>query len=342
MDVATEVPGLRSMNLPTKPDCPIKYTITTVSTSDEPASNTILVVFVNGLGLPQASWQPALQLLRADLASNSSSPLPPSSAGTRYLVYAVTYDRYGQGLSQPQDGAKPGPHDMLDAVEDLSAFLDGVKSLHLPGNKPIRLFLVAHSIGVPLSRLYAERHPGAVAALLALDSNMANNDFVSIYPDPDSAGFDPQRDLPSDTTPEQLRAARQFAQAMFHPTAPNGENLNRSTLPSLLPLSDGPVLIGDNGGSSSDEGKLLLQVAGHDPETFAEESLKVSPRGLTERYVQPAWERYNEGLLSIAGEPAGRRVIVAPRCGHFIQKNNPRFVADEVIAMLKALCDGKA
>ncbi|KAK7909162.1 alpha/beta-hydrolase [Apiospora marii] len=337
MDVAPEVPGLRSMNLSTKPDCPIKYTITTLNSSDEPQSNTILIVFINGLGLPQASWQPTLRLLQADLAAASSS------AGTRYPgIHAVTYDRYGQGLSQPPHGAKPAPHDLLDAVSDLSAFLDGVKSFHLPENNSTRLFLVAHSIGVPLSRLYAERHPGSVAALLVLDSNMANNDFVSLFPDPDTPSFDPQRDLPPDTTPDQLRAARRFAQAMFHPSAPNGENLDRSTLPALLPLSDGPILIGD---SSNEEGKppLLLQVVGHDPETFAEESLKVSPRGLTERYVQPAWERYNEGLLAIGGAAAGsRKVVIAPGCGHFIQKNNPRFVADEVIAMVKVLCDGRA
>ncbi|KAK7960520.1 hypothetical protein PG996_011166 [Apiospora saccharicola] len=335
MDVAPEIPGLRSMTLPTKPDCPFKYTFTTVSTSDEPPSHTILVVFVNGLGLPQASWQPTLQLLQADLAA-SPSPLPLPSTGTKYVVHAVTYDRYGQGLSQPQHGAKPAPHDMLDAAQDLSAFIDGIKSGHLPGNKNVRMFLVAHSIGVPLARLFIERYPGSVAALLALDSNMANNDFVSLFPDPESPSFDPQRDLPSDTTLDQLRAARQFAQVMFHPAAPNGENLDRSTLPTLLPLRDGPVIVGDG------DGKLLLQVAGHDPETFAVESLKVSPRGLTERYVQPAWEKYNEGLLSIAGEPTGRKVIIAPGCGHFIQKNNPRFVADEVIAMLKTLCGGRA
>lgn len=337
MDIAPELPGLRSITLPAKLDCPFKYTFTTLSTSGEPPSNnTVLIVFVNGLGLPQAAWHPTLQLLQADLAASLS---PLSSAGGRNVVHAVTYDRYGQGLSQPLHGAKPAPHDMLDAVSDLSAFLDGIKSLHLPDNKSTTplLFLVAHSIGVPLSRLFAERHPGTVAALLALDSNMANNDFVSLFPDPDSPTFDPQRDLPADTTPAQLRAARQFARAMFHPSAPNAENLDRSTLPTLLPRSIGPVLVGDG---RNEDGKLLLQVAGHDPETFAEESLKVSPRGLTERYVQPAWEKYNEGLLSIVGTNEGQKVVIAPRCGHFIQKNNPRFVADGVASMLKTLCGG--
>ncbi|KAK8076127.1 hypothetical protein PG994_003399 [Apiospora phragmitis] len=300
MDEAPEISGLRSMTLSTKPDCPIKYTFTALGTSDKP-SKAILIVFVNGLGLPQASWQPTLQLLQTDLAT-SPSPLLSSAGSSSYAVTAATYDRYGQGLSQPLHGAKPAPHDMLDAVEDLSAVIDGLKFLHhLPDNKTTtttQLFLVAHSLGVPLSRLFAERHPGAVAALLALDSNMASNDFVSLFPDPDcDPAFGPQRDLPADTTLEQLRSARAFARAMFHPAAPNAENLDRRTLPALLPRSDTPILIGGGG-----DGKLFLRVAGHDPETFADESLKVWPRGLTERYVQPAWDEYNEGLLSIVGE----------------------------------------
>ncbi|KAK8022625.1 alpha/beta-hydrolase [Apiospora rasikravindrae] len=323
MDETPEIPGLRSMILPTKPDCPIKYTFTTLSASDEPPTETILIVFVNGLGLSQASWQPTLQLLQADLATSPSPLSPSASSSTRYTITATTYDRYAQGLSQPLAGAKPVPHDMLDAVADLSAFLTGLQSLH--SKPPTRLFLASHSLGVPLARLFAEHHPGLVSALLILDSNMANNDFVSLGT------------CPPDTTLAQLRSARDFARSMFHPAAPNAENLDRSTLPALLPRSDGPVLIGNG------RGKMLLRVTGHDPETFADESLKVWPRGLTERYVQPAWDEYNEGLLAIAGgDPTadGRRVVIAPHSGHFIQRNNPRFVADQVLELLKMLCGG--
>ncbi|KAK8117850.1 uncharacterized protein PG998_006131 [Apiospora kogelbergensis] len=350
MDETPEIPDLRSMALPNKPDCPIKYTFRSLSPSNESLSEAILIVFVNGLGLPQSSWQPTLQLLRADLAG-SPPPLPSPSSSTggddsyAVAVTAATYDRYGQGLSQPlPPGAKPVSHDMLDAARDLTAFIDGVKSQHLTHlvscGKPIHLFLVAHSLGVPLARLYAEHHAAEapISALLVLDSNMANNDFVSLFPDPEDPGFDPGRDLPADTSIEQLQSARAFARAMFHPAAPNGENLDRTALPALLPQSDGPVLLGDD----NTGGKLLLQVTGHDPETFAAESLKVWPRGLTERYVQPVWEKYNEGLLCIAGsEPAASGgVVTAPNSGHFIQKNNPRFVADEVVALLRRICRG--
>ncbi|KAK8007014.1 acyl-CoA N-acyltransferase [Apiospora arundinis] len=344
MDETPEIPDLRSIVLPTKPDCPIKYTFTTLGTSDGSPSEAILIVFVNGLGLPQSSWQPTLQLLRTDLASSVGG------GEGKHVVAAATYDRYGQGLSQPlpSGAAEPVPHDMPDAVADLSAFIDGLKSQHLAHfvfrRKPVRLFLVAHSLGVPLARLFAGRHRQhyPLAALLALDSNMANNDFVSLFPDPGTAEFDPERDLPADTTLEQLRSARAFARAMFHPAAPNAENLDRSTLPTLLPRSDGPVLSGDS--RVGNGGKLLLRVAGHDPKSFAEESLKVWPRGLTERYVQPGWEKYNEGLLGIAGDGPGTRgeVVIAPQCGHFIQKNNPRFVADEIIGLLKRLYGGES
>ena len=125
MDEAPEVPDLRSMNLPTKPERPIKYTFRSLSPLNEPPSKAIHIVFVNGLGLPQSSRQSTLQLLQADFAREPSfllpSPLPSPDGGDSshaVAVTAATYDRYGQGFSQPlPDGAKPRTHDMLDAVE---------------------------------------------------------------------------------------------------------------------------------------------------------------------------------------------------------------------------------
>lgn len=320
-----EIPNLQSLGIPTKIDCPIKYTFTDLVAPAHDQHNAVLVVFVNGLGLPQAFWQPCLQLIQTHLDT-----LVKSSAG--HGIFTTTYDRYGQGHSQPTGGAKPFTHDMLDAVKDLGVFLDVVKSHYLARFRSVKLFFVAHSIGVPLARLFCQHHPGTLSAMLLLDSNMANSDFVSLYPDDKNFSQD---NPPPECTLEQLRAARAFAQKMFHPSAPNAENLDRSTLPSLLPLSDGPRLRGAGRG-----GTMLLRVVGHDPEAFIEESAKLVPRGLTEHYVQPAWHAYNNGLLKIAenDDSARAQVLFAPGCGHFIQRDNPAFVARQVMEMLKLLC----
>jgi pimeloyl-ACP methyl ester carboxylesterase len=145
-------------------------------------------------------------------------------------------------------------------------------------------------------------------------------------PDPDAPTFTPEHDLPYDTTIEQLRWTRENYRKMFHPDTPNPEGLDRSNLASLLPMADSPELVGP------DKLPVLLTVVGHDPHTFAEESLRISTRGLTEHYLQPAWHTYNEGLLKIGQTVKG--VVTAERSGHFVQRDNPQCVVDEAMDLL--------
>lgn len=296
----------------------LAYNFTQLVPGVQETNSIVLVVFVNGLGLPQASWQTVIDMLKLDLQSDSSRFQKP--------VALFTYDRDGQGLSRAAGGSMPKPHDLTSAAQELDSMIDYVKKTHLSTPSNIEILLAAHSIGVPLARLYCQQHTQTVTALLALDSNMSNTDFVSLMPDPDSSDFNADKSLPADTTIEQLRWTRENYRKMFHPSAPNPESLDRSNLAVLLPRPDSPALIGPDGHP------VLLTVVGHDPAAFAIESLKISTKGLTEDYMQPAWSQYNEGLLQIGDTIKG--VVIADGSAHFVQRDNPRCVADEIVELL--------
>jgi pimeloyl-ACP methyl ester carboxylesterase len=55
------------------------------------------------------------------------------------------------------------------------------------------------------------------------------------------------------------------------------------------------------------------------------------PRSATYNYAHPHWVKYNEGLATLA---EGGVLKIAPGCGHFVQKDNPAFVAAELDSIL--------
>jgi hypothetical protein len=59
-----------------------------------------------------------------------------------------------------------------------------------------------------------------------------------------------------------------------------------------------------------------------------------TPKTLTMTYANPAWQRYNEGLTRITDEGKAIGPIIALNCGHFTQKDGPRFVSDEMVSLL--------
>lgn len=188
--------------------------------------------------------------------------------------------------------------------------------------------LVGNSIGCPLARLYAHEYPNTVAALLLLDSNIANTDFVSVFPDPDAEGFDPAT-LPPDITADLLRATRASVRKIFHPDVGSKEGLSRKNLPTLLPASDGPILKGPNGHGP------FVTVVGHDFQTFADESTNIGwSKSVTMAYLNPFWHKYNEGLVKITEGGRSKGPLQAPGSGHFVQKDNPAFVAQELDELL--------
>lgn len=257
------------ISLPSKAQAQIAYYI---SGPDGAKDQTpTLVVFINGLGLPAASWKSVISMVQA-----SDGPNKPQ---------ILTYDRFGQGATTARDpldeqpGKEPGyGHDFVDATKDLHELLQAVAP---QGSKPRYLVFVAASIGVHLARLYAQHHPGQVAALLILDSNIGNKEYSDLWPNAQAPGFDPKDVIADDCTLEQYLEAGARLRKTFNSDVKNPEGLDRRNVKNLLPESGAPKLVGPDGRG------LWLTVVSHDPETFADESLRIMkiPRSLSMRFT---------------------------------------------------------
>lgn len=247
----------------------------------------------------------------------------------------LSYDRYGQGQTSdrdPQDeGREEGHgHDCADAAEDLHHLIEAVaKERKSVGGKETQIILIANSIGCAIARLYAQKYP--VAALLLLDSIIANSDF-DFWPNPDKSSIRRPEDLPEEVTDEILRQQRAKFAAMFHPSVSNKEGLSRRNLAKLLPHSDNPML-------GTEENRPWVTVVGHDFDAFAEESLRTmaTPKSLSMRYSNPMWDAYNKGLARTTEVSRSKGPIQAKGCGHFIQRDDPNFVVDETLGLVDKL-----
>lgn len=310
---------LEYLALTTKPSAKISYNYYGPTGVASPA----LIVFLNGLGLPQAAWGPTIKSLQEN------------TQGTG-LPAILTYDRFGQGQTTDLDPADEGAadpthgHDCLEAVRDLRQLVSQIAKdkLEFSDLNSLPVVLVANSIGCALARLYAQEFPGTVAGLLLLDSVLANSDFMSVFPDPDAENFDAEN-LPSGITPEVLRTARERTRRIFHPDVGSKEGLSRKNLRDLLPASDSPVLQGPRG-------HPFVTVVGHDFETFAEHSARMGlPQALSMTYLNPYWHKYNEGLAKITELEKSKGPLLAPGSGHFIQQDGPGFVAQGLAELLE-------
>ncbi|KAI9696414.1 MAG: hypothetical protein M1836_005692 [Candelina mexicana] len=296
--------------LQTKPSAQVSHTY--VSGSDDIARRS-LIFFLNGLGLTKSFWIPVIASV---LQKRKPAGYPPMLA----------YDRYGQGSTtdaDPFDKEKETGegHDVTDAVTDLRQLISQIAYEKLA---------VAEGNVNNLELIFT--YPRTVAGVLFLDSIMANSDFVSMWPDPDATDFDASS-LPEGVTPEFCKETRAVYGKLFHPSVPNQENLIRNNLAQLLPFSDAPQLIGPR------EGTPLVTVVGHDPDYFAEDSLLKlgTPKVMSMHYTNPYWHRYNEGLIKITASHVAKGPVLAKGCGHFIQKDNPDFVANKLCKMLSRL-----
>ncbi|KAM0129574.1 hypothetical protein ACHAO1_008433 [Botrytis cinerea] len=242
----------------------------------------------------------------------------------------LTYDRYGQGATTSQDpadnipGKDPGyGHDLNDAVNDLHELIQ----VTVPTNP--KLLLVAASIGVHIARTYAHKYPATVEGLLFLDSNIGNAEATDLWPNPHTPDF-----IESDVWEMTVRWSNTLKRRTFNADVKSPEGLDRRNVLKLLPNPSSPKLQGLNGKGP------WLKIVGHDPYRFAEEMwrmLKI-PRSINMKYTQPAWQKYNEGLLNLTGaDRSVNEVLIAPGCGHFIQKDNPQFVATQLEDLLSRI-----
>lgn len=230
-----------------------------------------LLVFLNGMMLPAAGWKASID------------PLPHTQA---YLTYDRPGARDGLSPGLPPDA---GAHDILDVVAQLQEVL---KTLGINESTP--LIVAANSIGCPIARLFASspttKH--SIKAYLFLDSMVANSDYVSIFPDPTP-----------DENPE-VTQTRGLMKRMFHPSVPNGEKLDRRTIPQRLPMSDEPKL----------PGEPYVTVVGHDSKTFTENGAKVSAVLVPQRPFMSHRSRWSSlgwslGLLKSTSSPSGNPTI---------------------------------
>lgn len=305
----------KTIILPHKPGASIHYNFA------QGNNDNSLIVFLNGLMTDRTSW---IRVMAGIMRQRKTTP-----AGFPSLL---SYDRYGQGMTKdrdPQDeGREEGHgHDCADAAEDLHHLIEGVAKERMNVQEhDLRIILVANSIGCAIARIYAQEHP--VAALLFLDSIMANSDF-DLWPNPDTEVIRRPQDLPDKVTDEILREQRAKFAAIFHPSVSNKEGLSRRNLAKLLPHSDKPML-------GSEGNRPWLTVVGHDFDAFAEESLRTmgTPKSLSIMYSNPAWDAYNQGLVSITDKEQSKGSIQAKGCGHFIHRDDPNFVIDETLYLL--------
>ncbi|KAF7555487.1 hypothetical protein G7Z17_g2173 [Cylindrodendrum hubeiense] len=309
------------IRLKTKPTAQLAYSFTRATASE--TADQSLIVFVNGLGLPQLGWAPTIAKLQA---------ISPDG-----LPAILTYDRFGQGQTvdrDPDDEGAVDPshaHDCMSVVRDMHELITQITREKLEIDNPdhLKLHLVGNSIGCALIRLFAQEHPTTVASVLFLDSVITDSDFVSICPDPDGQDFD-EATLPSGITPEILRIARVQIGKFFHPSVGNKEGLSRKNLTQLLPRADAPSLRGPDGSGP------FITVLGHDFDTFAEHSeraLGVSVE-VGQAYSNPYWHRYNQGLAKLTNSERSQGPFQVPGTGHFIQADNPEYVAKKLHELL--------
>ena len=62
-----------------------------------------------------------------------------------------------------------------------------------------------------------------------------------------------------------------------------------------------------------------------------------TPVSLSMKYTNPLWHRHNQGLLHITDPQVALGPIVAKNCGHFVQRDDPSFVTDQLLSLLRRL-----
>ncbi|PQE14538.1 alpha beta-Hydrolase protein [Rutstroemia sp. NJR-2017a BBW] len=328
------MPSAIFLEIPTKPNAPISYTFYPPShTQGEPKPYQDLIVFVNGLGLPASFWNQSISILQSSLGN-----CPP----------ILTFDRYGQGLTTARDPLDDGHgygHDFMDAANDLHSIILviakaklGLSEEDIESGK-LHLMITAASVGVPITRLYAQTHPGLISSLLFLNSNIANVNYSDFLPSPSSPNFDPSLVTAPDCSLDHYIEARTNLAHMFDLHVKNAEAMDRRNGPRLLPYADKPTLVGADG-----DGKgPWLTVVGHDPlgEDGDAEEFKYEVYEPVSAYLVPSlliWDDgvlYNEGLTKITDVGRCGSVKIAKGCGHFIQMDDAAFVAGEIKALLE-------
>ncbi|KAE8454180.1 hypothetical protein EG329_005105 [Mollisiaceae sp. DMI_Dod_QoI] len=307
--------------VPLTRDNSIQLSCTMVTSLGRSLPRETLIVYVTGIDNPGAIWFPTVHAL---LDLDTSENLPPM----------LIYDRVGQGNSIGKNADVPGrpkrhgrdcleaAHDIRDVVTQIGQRL-GIRPKDIDD---LRIFFVASSIGAAICRLYAGSYPKTVSALIIIDSTLANFDTVSIFPDSQAPGFE-ERSLPSGITSQLCQDARRIIGAHYKSTSPNKEGLWRGNLPALLPHSDEPKIVGPSVRTP------YITVIEHDRQKFVSDYWKLAklPEIMTQVYFEPQWHEYHKGLARLTKQHLSKGPISKKGTGHLVHKDNPQFVAEEII-----------
>lgn len=266
------------------------------------------------------------------------SPSPPLIEET---ISILTYDRFGQGATvnpDPVDSVAREPgygHDFLDVVRDLHELINIIfQRSYIDRDLPTaHILFVGASIGAPIARLYAQMFPETVAGIVSLDSNICNRNYSDFWPNPRDPDLRLEMVTAPDCTLEQYVEATEKLAAIFDLHVKNAENLDRRPGPAYLPRADRPRLTGPGGR------QVKVCVVGHDPDKYAQEALETMgiPKSFTARWLQPAHNGHNKQLLEIGDRSGFPEIVIAKGCGHFVQRDNPRFVAQIIAKMLNVM-----
>ncbi|KAI2632838.1 Alpha/beta hydrolase fold-1 [Xylaria nigripes] len=304
-----------TVTLPSKPDGTIAYEL-----FQGDSTSSLLVVCLNGLGLPQSGWKPTIEIIQQ--SNISQKP------------WILTYDRYGQGASS-RDPRESWPskdqgyaHTLDDVTDDLHELIQTVSP-----DRCSRIVFINNSIGAHVARRYADRYPTIVEGILFLDSNPGNTDHATIWPNPKDESFNLEKMAPPGTSLEVYEAAFTKMTTIFSPETKNKEGFDRREIKNILPDPSKPKL---KGSKTSDKGPWIT-VVGHELEQFSKEEWEMwkVPLGMAAMYTQPMWEKYNQGLCELTDSDRAKGPLIAPKCGHFVQKDNPPFVAEQLEDLIK-------
>lgn len=284
-----------------------------------------LRVFCQGSGGPVAILESGL----GDGAWSWRQVQPAIARQTR----VCSYDRAGLGLSDEAHG----PRDVDAMAADLAAVVEGVGR-----GKPV--VLVAHSLGGPIVRQFAYRHPDSVAGFVLVDpsADHQNERFRAIIPDFDKmnrinyapmercrmllekgpiAEGAPEYRLciskpPADMPADLVHFHYQYNQSPIHYRevaaeldGATGEANAREADAARRPLGDKPLLVLTAG--------VTPKIPGATPEQL-------------NRFGQAWYEMHNEiAALSTRG-----RQRIVPGASHYIQGDNPEAVVEAVSEVL--------
>ncbi|MEU7001739.1 alpha/beta hydrolase [Nonomuraea sp. NPDC046570] len=252
-----------------------------------------VVVLEAGLGGSRADWG----LVLAGIATSTK---------------VVAYDRAGLGRSDPDTARR----DVGRMAEDLGHLLDGLGAE--------RYLLVGHSLGGPIIRAYAARHPARVAGLVLIDPADETLDMYYSLKHRllvrgiclamellSRAGY---RKLPGGSRAAELFPPEMRAEAEPELTSPGSLRASRA---EATALADGLRELRAAPGT-------LPPV----PVTVISGALSRS-RGEAARHddLVAAHRAFAESL------PHGRHVM-AERSGHMIQQDQPNIVIEEILRLL--------